>query len=286
MVSRNCKFSHLRFCEVLTAVYLQYDGADVSVNQPPNTLSFDPAKQKPSLIPGGRPSINPTTPAPSGGGELVHVASILSDLRSMISSTRTPPVTPIREPVTPVIRRSPSEPTQPTATSPTPYTPSLLSRFLRYSQEHLGVCNATSYENALLRHGYGPDILHKVPSKDLENLDISAGDVIRLKEASLPWFTGPLAKRKRGDDVETETQGASRPPPAKKRVVRYERRWFTAAGNPDGASQFFGGPMVEGDPPEVGLDGLVMEVWYFCEARNDWAEIPLGLVAVEEADPF
>jgi hypothetical protein len=44
--------------------------------------------------------------------------------------------------------------------------------------------------------------------------------------------------------------------------------------------------MVEGDPPEVGLDGSVMEVWYFCEARNDWAEVPLGLVAVEEADPF
>jgi hypothetical protein len=196
-------------------------------------------------------------------------------------STRTPPVTPIREPATTTAHQSPSAPT---ATFPIPYTPSLLSRFLQYSQDHLGVRNAVSYENALLRHGYGPDILHKVPSKDLENLDISASDVIRLKEASLPWFTGPLAKRKRGDDA--ETQGPSGPSPPKKKVVRYERRWFSADGNPDGASQFYGGAMEEGDSPEVGFDGALMEVWYFCEARNDWAQVPHGLVAVEEADPF
>lgn len=92
----------------------------------------------------------------------------------MISNSG-PPITPAREPSMPTIHRSPSGPTP---TSPTPYSPSLLSRFLKYSQDHLGVRNAISYENALLRHGYGPDILHKVPSKDLENLDISAGNVI------------------------------------------------------------------------------------------------------------
>jgi hypothetical protein len=129
--------------------------------------------------------------------------------------------------------------------------------------------------------------LHKVPSKDLENLDISAGDVIRLQEASLPWFTGPLAKRKRGDDAETQgPSGSSGPSPPKKRVVRYEKRWFTANGDRDGANQFYGSTMEEGDGPEVGLDGTVTEVWYFCEARNDWAQVPHGFVAVEEADPF
>jgi hypothetical protein len=123
--------------------------------------------------------------------------------------------------------------------------------------------------------------LHKVPSKDLENLDISAGDVIRLKEASLPWFTGPLAKRKSGDDG--EIQG---PFPPKKRVVRYERRWFTTNGEPDGASQFYGDTMEGGEIPGVNIDGTWMEVWYFCEARNDWAQVPQGFVAVEEVEPF
>jgi len=240
------------------------------------------------LIPGGRPPIHPTTsaapPAPSNSGELGHVASILSDLRGLITDCT--PVTPGRNPSTPTVRRSPSAPT--VAASPTPITPSLLSRFLQYSQDFLGVCNATSYENALLRHGYGPDILHKVPSKDLENLDISAGDVIRLKEASLPWFTGPLAKRKRGvsrlsSDDDAETQ---RPSPSKKRVVRYERRWFTGDGNPDGANQFYGRTMEEGDSPEFERDGTRVEVWYFCDARNDWARVPLGFIAVQEANPF
>ena len=256
----------------------------MTTNQPPNTLSFDPAKRGPSLIPGGRPSINAATPTSSTGGELGHFASILSDLRGLISD-RTP-VTPARKPSTPTVHRSPSAPA---ITSPTPYTPSLLSRFLQYSQEHLGVRNAISYENALLRHGYGPDILHKVPSKDLQDLDISAGDVIRLKEASLPWFTGPLAKRKRGDDV--EPPGPSGPSPLKKRVVRYERRWFTANGSPDGANQFYGRTMAaeDGDGPNIErfeLDGTRVEVWYFCEARDAWAQVPQGFVAVEEADPF
>lgn len=192
-------------------------------------------------------------------------------------------MSPARNPSTPTVHRSPSAPTA--AISPTPYTPSLLSRFLQYSQDFLGVCNATSYENALLRHGYGPDILHKVPSKDLENLDISAGDVIRLKEASLPWFTGPLAKRKRVSSDDAETRGPPRPK-KKAAVVRYERRWFTGSGNPDGANQFYGTTMEEGDSPEIGLDGTSVEVWYFCDARNDWARVPNGFVAVEEADPF
>jgi hypothetical protein len=121
--------------------------------------------------------------------------------------------------------------------------------------------------------------LHKVPSKDLENLDISAGDVIRLKDASLPWFTGPLAKRKRGDDAEPR-----RTSPPKKRLVRYERRWFTTNGDLDGASRFYGGTMEGGDGPEVEPDGTRMEVWYFCEARNDWAQVPRGFVAVEDAE--
>ncbi len=167
------------------------------------------------------------------------------------------------------------------ATSPTPYSPLLLSRFLQYSQDHLGVCNALSYENALLWHNYGPDILHRVPSKDLENLDISAGDVIWLKDASLPWFTGPLAKHKRSDD--TETQGTS---PLAKKAVRYEWWWFTASGDPNSASQSFGGAMERGDGPEVKQDGSQVEVWFFCEACNGWAKVLPGFVSVEEVEHF
>ena len=164
----------------------------------------------------------------------------------------------------------------------------LLSQFLQYLRDHLGISNAISYENALLWHGYGPDILHKVPSKDLENLGISTGDVIQLKEACLPWFTGPLAKHKHHDDAEPQDSGQE-PPPPKKRLVRYEQRWFTADGNPDGTTQFYGGTMKgrDGPEPEGESDGTQAEVWYFYEAHNDWAQVPLGFVAVtDDADPF
>ena len=42
--------------------------------------------------------------------------------------------------------------------------------------------------------------------------------------------------------------------------------------------------MEGGDGPEVEPDGTRMEVWYFCEARNDWAQVPWGFVAVEDAE--
>jgi hypothetical protein len=74
---------------------------DATINQLPNTLSFDPAQCQPSLILGGRSSINPTTPVPSNGGELGHVTSILSDLRGLISN-QTPPVTPFVNPQHPL----------------------------------------------------------------------------------------------------------------------------------------------------------------------------------------
>ena len=178
-------------------VYLQYNEADVIINQPLNTLSFDPAKQGPSLISGGHLSINPGTLAPSLD-KLGHVVSIFSDIHGLITNYL--PVTPVYRPSTvSTIHWSPSAPTT-MVTSPTPYTPLLLSRFLQYLWNHLGISNTISYENALLQHGYSPDILHKVPSKDLENLGISAGDVIQLKEACLPWFIGPLIKHKHHDD--------------------------------------------------------------------------------------
>jgi len=39
----------------------------------------------------------------------------------------------------------------------------------------------------------------------------------------------------------------------------------------------------------VAPDGTWMEVWYFCEAHDDWAQVPWGFVVVEDAkdaEPF
>ena len=42
--------------------------------------------------------------------------------------------------------------------------------------------------------------------------------------------------------------------------------------------------MEGGDGPKVEPDGTQMEVWYFCEALNDWAQVPWGFVADEDAE--
>ena len=47
--------------------------------------------------------------------------------------------------------------------------------------------------------------------------------------------------------------------------------------------------MEGGDGPEVEPDGTQMEICYFCEARDDWAQVPQGFVVVEDAkdaEPF
>lgn len=124
--------------------------------------------------------------------------------------------------------------------------------------------------------GYGPDILHKVPNKDLEELNIPAGDVIRLKDASLPWFSGPLAKsvkRKRATEEVLE--------PVVKKIVQYEKRWHDVNGECTGENRFNGYPFIvdEGDGPEP-EEGL--EIWYYCEAREAWAQLPQGFTVVEE----
>lgn len=65
---------------------------------------------------------------------------------------------------------------------------------------------------------------------------------------------------------------------AKKPLVAYEKRWFDMEGNQTGASCFWG-PTMEGGEEHL-EPGL--QIWYKCEARQDWFIIPRGYVAVEE----
>ena len=109
--------------------------------------------------------------------------------------------------------------------SPVRNTPTLLTRFLHDCEDNLGIANATLYESPLRRKSYSPDILHKVSDDALENIGIPAGDVIRLKDASLPWYTGPSAKRRR---IEVEKP----PEPVPKAVVSYKRRWYISLLGP------------------------------------------------------
>ncbi|KAI0245275.1 hypothetical protein BJV78DRAFT_1158810 [Lactifluus subvellereus] len=67
--------------------------------------------------------------------------------------------------------------------------PSKLPAFLKYAEDNLGVKNASAYEFALDRKGYGPDILSFVDNKEIVACEISAGDAICLKCGAEKCFT-------------------------------------------------------------------------------------------------
>ena len=62
-----------------------------------------------------------------------------------------------------------------------------------------------------------PDILHRASNTALESIRIPTGDIIHLKDVSLPWYTGPLAKHGRVDTEEPSVE------PTLQTVFSYER---------------------------------------------------------------
>ncbi|KAL1705901.1 hypothetical protein EV121DRAFT_289930 [Schizophyllum commune] len=78
-------------------------------------------------------------------------------------------------------------------------TPTKLHRFLEDCVEH-DIPNALTYELRLTENAIGPDILLKVDNKDLVDIGIPKGDIIRLKDHLRKW--GPAeasAKRPRAE---------------------------------------------------------------------------------------
>jgi hypothetical protein len=57
------------------------------------------------------------------------------------------------------------------------------------------------YESPLHRKSYSPDILHKVSDDTLESIGILAGDVIHLKDASLPVYLCTLVHKQSAGEL-------------------------------------------------------------------------------------
>ncbi|KAG1793168.1 uncharacterized protein HD556DRAFT_1376146 [Suillus plorans] len=97
-------------------------------------------------------------------------------------------------PLTPHPARATTSLPVPGIISPPALTPSMLTRFLKHAEDHLGVAFATTYESSLRGIGAGPDILAEMADQDLVRVGLSAGDIIQLKKGSITWWNGPLAK--------------------------------------------------------------------------------------------
>ncbi|KAF8237242.1 hypothetical protein L208DRAFT_1248422 [Tricholoma matsutake] len=160
--------------------------------------------------------------------------------------------------------------------SPAMLTPSKLPHFLRHAELHLGVPNATMYEESLQVWGYGPDVLHLTTDVSLASLGISEGDVLQLKKGCVRWWNSCDVKHKHCDSDDILTQSNNHTPPNKK--VHLETR-FTEGGS----HTFFGPCMIEADP-----DGPEPEdiMWYYCEAQQGILQGFMAIAEGADEDPF
>lgn len=192
------------------------------------------------------------------------------------TSASLPEATPVRptnytaEDRSPV--HTPPRPTIPLpSNSPVRPTPTKLPHFLAHAQDNLDVTNARLLEYPLKAKGYGPDIFPLVKDGKLLEMNISDGDVIRLKRGATEWWNSPAAKRPRAEvdaDLRRDAQ----------RKVRFERVWH------DGTRKTFWGPQIRAaDPGEIDMNNDY-EDFFFCEAAGGMMKIPPGFVAEEEAE--
>jgi hypothetical protein len=232
---------------------------------PPATTTFDPINRRSSL-PQSHSALGSSSV--SQASDLAHMASIVQGLVAMVQpSSRPVPSTPENKPAHTTSKSAPP--------SPLRNTPSKLSRFLKYAEQHLGVQNATGYEDNFRAHGYGPDILHLVEDTALQRIGLSEGDIIRLKQNALRWWNleSESNKRKRPD----EDTGGSMPPPHRTPCtppnikVRFEQRFH------DGGSARLYGPRISPGQPPLDMD---FDWTYFCEARGRYVPLPDGYVPV------
>jgi hypothetical protein len=98
--------------------------------------------------------------------------------------------------------------------------------------------------------------LHKVPSKDLETW---TSLLVMLFNSKKPACLG----------LQDLLQNANVVTVSKPKGSPHRKREFSGMSD-DG----------------VELDRMVVEVWYFCKARNDWAQVLHGLVMAEDAETF
>jgi hypothetical protein len=244
----------------------QYD-EEATLNEPPDFITnFDPANRQMALHP-TRIAAGANRPAgispPQGLSDIGHLATILMAVIGhgggqggianpiAIQSVSVPPKTPARKME------------EKTISSPVLPTPSKLPQFLEHASTNLGIASAPIFESVMHRNGFGPDILHLVEDRDLTDIGMKKGDVIRLKAGAQSWWNRPDArkKRSRADMEATSASGSGSggfpdfprdlaTPPSKK--VTFERRYDDGGG----AMRFYG--------PRIKPGSGAKDIFYRC----------------------
>ncbi|KAG2112368.1 uncharacterized protein F5147DRAFT_651002 [Suillus discolor] len=146
-----------------------YDG-EATTTVPPNIPYFDPAKCEPALHPMRRSTVVTSTPASTS----INTTDINSLTSMLLLQTVQDLTCETTTPLTPHPAQATTSLPVPGIISPPALTPSMLTRFLKHAEDHLGVAFATTYESSLCGIGAGPDILAEMADQDLVRVGLSA----------------------------------------------------------------------------------------------------------------
>lgn len=136
-------------------------------------MGFDQEMRQVSIR--GRASNAPETPT----SDIGQLSTLITTIVGLVCPGVSVPPTPtsaslIIAPVTPTHNRI--------------STVALTTRFLIHGRDALGIVLAPTFEVALQRLGYGPDIIDAVPTRDLvKETGMTPGDALRLKRESPGW---------------------------------------------------------------------------------------------------
>ncbi|KAH8980224.1 hypothetical protein EDB86DRAFT_2813883, partial [Lactarius hatsudake] len=175
-----------------------------TLNEPPNTPSFDIANKQPELCnrtKSGGAATN--TPGPATES-LVVIAQLATSVLDFAKQLAQPPhsagVSPMTVPNTPKRQRTELRPDTVSPSSLPPPSPSDIPRFLKYAKDNLGIKDAACYVDGLRDKHLGPDILDQADIQELTGFDISMpyGDALRLRAAAPSWWKS-RTKRARED---------------------------------------------------------------------------------------
>lgn len=186
---------------------------------------------------------------------------------------------PANPPIT--VPATPKRATVVTSDSPPVPSPSDIPRFLKFAETKLGVKAAMVWASPMKRRSYGPDILKAVSDKDLLELGMAHGDVLRLKRGTTKWWGSQEAKRKYADMTGDDNDRNSDRNTASNTRIHYERAYRTPAGEPDGYHSWFGPPLVDEDMTDADR-----ETTYFDEATQRKMPIPEGFTIPMDDNPF
>jgi hypothetical protein len=238
--------------------------------QPPQTATFDPINRHASLSCSCSASTSTSASSVSQPSDLVHVASIVQGLIAIIQPhSQLAPSTTNNKPA--------SDSSAPP--SPLRNTPSKLRRYLQYAEESLNVNGATAYEESPSTQGYGPDILHLVNGATLLGLGLSEGDVIRLKQNLLRWWSLESKSNKHkwpDEDVGGLTQPPPEPRTPPNMKVQFEKKFHSGGG-----ARLYGLQITPGRL----RPGQDFDWHYFCEVCGRFVPLPDGYVPVLDGVP-